>query len=669
MRSKRSKNIDAKAILDELAARNVRKSAKDYFIYFFTLMLSVCLFYSFNSVSTQFASLGLEDQLNMLTFSSGVLTAFSVVVCFIMGALVVYANRFLLRRRKKEMGIYATLGMSRKDLNRILMKETFRIGLISLATGIVLGIFAAQILSLITAKIAGLSLSSYRFMISGKAIFLSLLFFGILFYFVHLFHIKELKKMSLLEMLYAERKNENAAEGKNNMTVLFTVCSVLLMLGGYAVIFREADQGLFKALGIGGGMLIAGTVLFFSSAFKMMARMMKKRNQTYFQGLNMFTAGQFSSRLKTEGRSAGMISILLFLALSLTILGPGIGKHIMNGIEYANPFDGTLFFAPETSETYSGDPMEYLIANDFQVSRFSDAAESFWTYADSSVTAEFLEGDQAVPDEDVASVTMIGIDDFNRIRLLRGQEPVVMGENEFGIAYAFPVSEKALHAFQKNPRKLNLGGMELSLAENGVYHYAWENSNVIMKQETIIIPQKLTNGLTPERWILNFNFSGDRKEANKRLYESWFTTDLEGFQLQEGQQAVISITADHLLTTYLGIYLGITFLITAGAVLTIQQLSQSSDNVKRYSLLRKLGASKEEMRRSLTKQLGVYFGLPMAVAAIHSAVIAALVFRYFEGLSFVVMLSIIVFGSCLIFAVYGVYFMAAYLGSRRVLQL
>lgn len=179
-------------LFQKLAAGNVKKSVKDYYIYFFTLTCAVCLFYSFNSIGTQFASLGLEDPLNYLMFSSGMIAGFSVLVCVIMGALVVYANRLLLRRRKKEMGVYATLGMERRDLNRLLMKETLRVGVFSLIFGLALGIFAAQILSLATARLVGISLSSYRFMVSGYAMALSVVFFGILFLFVHWFNVREL---------------------------------------------------------------------------------------------------------------------------------------------------------------------------------------------------------------------------------------------------------------------------------------------------------------------------------------------------------------------------------------------------------------------------------------------------------------------------------------------
>lgn len=676
MPSKKRKSAVSSGIFGELADRNVKKSAKDYFIYFFTLMLSVALFYSFNSISTQFASLGLEDKLNYLAFSSSVLTAFSIVVCVIMGMLVVYANRFLLKRRKKEMGIYATLGMERRDLNRLLMKETLRIGAVSLVAGLVLGIFAAQILSLITAKLTGLSVDSYRFMISGKAILLSILFFGLLFFVVHLFNVKELKKMSLLDMLYADRRNETMP-GKGRGTDIFIMfLSILIMLAGYGVLFFLVEKDAFKAVGIAGIILMAGTLLFFTSAIKAMARLMQKNQWSYFRGLNMFTASQFSSRIRTEGRTLALISILLFLSLTLTMLGPGSGKYVMNGIEYANPYDGTIFYSVWDSDDEEINPEEALERGGFHIRALSDSYESFWIYEAPSLKTDFLTGGVDTEKrgvfgkkEEPTPLTVIGLEDYNRMLALQGQEPVVLGEEEYAISYAFPPIEETLDAFEKNPRTLSLGNKELSLAEHGIYRHAWENKNALIEQGTVIVPQSLTKDLHKTRWILDFHFAGDVKDVHEKLYDQWFAATLDGFQLMAGQEVIVSITADNLLTTYLGIYLGITFLITSGAVLALQHLSQSSDNEKRYNLLRKLGASRKDMRRTLTKQLRVYFGLPLLIAGIHTAVVITLVFRLFEGLAFSVIASIIGFSALLILAVYLVYFLTTYVGSRRILKI
>lgn len=653
----------------KLSSKNVKKSAKDYFIYFFTLMLSVCLFYSFNSISTQFASLGLEDPLSYLAFSSTVLTVFSVLVCIIMGALVVYANRFLLRRRKREMGTYAVLGLERRDLNRLLMRETLQIGVLSLLSGIALGIFAAQLLSLATARLIGISLANYHFIISGKAIILSILFFGVLFFFVHLFNVRELKKMTLLEMLHAGKRNETVGEGKSGFSVLLGIISVLFILGGYGIVLVMSEKDTFKALALGGLLLIVGTVCFFRAALTISTGLMKKNKRRYYRGIRIFTTSQFSSRLKTEGSSLAMTAVLLFLSFSLTILGPGLGKFVMNGIENAVPYDGTIFYAPMAGNKEAGDdPLGYLSQSGFHIDEFSDEYADFWTYKSSEATAGFLTGKEG-GESDKIPLTVLGLEDYNRLLALQNQPPVQLAEGEYAVSYAFPAMEEVLKAFQQEPQPLKLGDSTLTLAEDGIFHYGWENTNILAEQGTLIVPQSLAESLTPQRWFLNFNFTREGDDLNLKLHDRWVDAGLNGYVMWPREEVLVSLSSDNLLVTYLGIYLGITFLITSGAVLALRQLSQSSDNTERYGILKKLGVSKRDMRRSLRKQLRVYFGLPLVLAVLHSAVTVLAIFRYFEGLQLTVMVSVIGFGALVILSVYGVYFIATYLGSRRILEL
>lgn len=674
MHSKKTRSSISSELFNELASKNVRKSARDYFIYFLTLMLSVCLFYSFNSVSTQFSSLGIEDKLNYLAFSSSMLNAFSVVVCVIMGALVVYANRFLLRRRKKEMGIYATLGMERKELNHLLMKETLRIGVFSLISGIALGIFAAQILSLLTAKLAGISLISYHFMISFKAIGLSVLFFGILFFFVHRFNIRELKKMSLLDMLYSERKNEAVSADRRGTGWLLAVLSVVLILGGYGAIVFLAEKNVFKGLALGGAMLMIGTLFFFVAVLRIAAGLMKKNTRFYFKRLNLFTTSQFSSRLKSESVSMAMTAILLFLALSLVMLGPGMGKYVINGIENAAPFDATIFYSPYVQENID-EPMELLNEEGFDIREFSDSYQAFWTYTVPSLDSDFLTGSGSLnteyngEEQEAASLIVMGDEDYNRMLAIQNKAPVHLREDEYAVSYAFPALGDKLEAFKQHSGNLTIGQNTLSLAPEGIYHHAWNNQNVLSESGTIIIPQNLTEGLKKYLWYLDFNLFTQSEDLSDVLHNRWLETYTAGFQMWTRQEAIVSLTADNLLTTYLGLYLGITFLITSGAVLAIQQLAHSADNVKRYKLLRKLGASGKDIKRSLTKQLNVYFGVPALLAVFHAVFVTGAIFKRLEGLTADTMLTIMVSGSLLVFTVYTVYYITTYLGSKRILQI
>ena len=654
-------------LLRKMAAGNVRKNVKDYFIYFFTLTFSVCLFYSFNSVSTQFDSLGLEDPLNYLSFSSGMLAGFSVLVCLIMGALVVYANRFLLRRRKKEMGIYATLGMEQKDLNRLLMMETLRIGGFSLVLGLVIGIFAAQVLSLVTARLAGVGLQSYRFMVSGYAIVLSAVFYGILFLFVHWFHVRELKKMSLLELLTADRKNETVTDGKWIVPGLLAVFSVLCILGGYQVILRMAGDDVAKALAWGGLLLLTGTFFFFTAALRIGVQLMKRNRRYYYRGLNLFTVNQMSSVLRTEGRTVAMVSILLFLSLSLTMIGPGMGKYVMNGIENAAPFDGTVYYAPNPDQEHrSAEPMEDLGRGGFDIGQFSDTYEAFWVYTSPSVPLSFLTGESYPGWGQEPLLAIMGVEDYNRILALQGIGPVSLEAGEYGISYAFPPAEAGLKAFCEDPRPLKLDDRLLLLKKEGLWRHALQNRNVLVDDGMLVVPQEIAERLTKWMWYLDFNFSGG---YDTLFRESWYDSAPRGFGVATRQEVLMSLASDNLLMTYLGLYLGFTFLIIAGAVLAIRQLSRSFDDGMRYGLLKKLGVSRRDMRRSLFRQLAICFGCPLLLSLLNADVAAAAVFRHFEGLRPVTAVIVAGSGIGMVITVYVLYFITTYLGSRRFLQI
>ena len=136
----------------KLALRNVKKSYKDYFVYFMTLMFSVCLFYTFNSFSSQ------EQVLNLSTSQSTVLktvgqfmNVLSVFVAIVLAFLILYANNFLIRRRKQEFGIYMLLGMPKRDISRILVYETMAVGFLSLLSGLLLGALCSQLLGIFSA--------------------------------------------------------------------------------------------------------------------------------------------------------------------------------------------------------------------------------------------------------------------------------------------------------------------------------------------------------------------------------------------------------------------------------------------------------------------------------------------------------------------------------------
>ena len=156
-------------MLAKLAARNVRRSARDYAIYFVTVALGVALFYAFNTVSDQAVMLDAlsADSMRMLGLLNAMMKLLSIVIVCVLGFLVVYANRFLIRRRRREFGTYLVLGMSAGRVSRILLYETALVGLASLLVGLVAGIALSQGLSFVTAALMGSTMTKYQFIVSG----------------------------------------------------------------------------------------------------------------------------------------------------------------------------------------------------------------------------------------------------------------------------------------------------------------------------------------------------------------------------------------------------------------------------------------------------------------------------------------------------------------------
>ena len=200
----------------KLIFKNVHKNLRDYLIYFLTLMLSVSLFYAFNSISDQpaFSEMGmtralLYDQLGIL------LSALSVLIAIVLAFLIIYANQFLLKRRKKELGIYVMLGMKKGRISRIFAGETFCVGVIALVVGLILGFILSQGISMIALKLFAIELDKYQLVFSMGAFRQTVICFALIFFLVMLFNVWSVSSVQLIDLLTASRKNERLKSEKS----------------------------------------------------------------------------------------------------------------------------------------------------------------------------------------------------------------------------------------------------------------------------------------------------------------------------------------------------------------------------------------------------------------------------------------------------------------------
>lgn len=266
--------------LFKLALKNIKKSLKDYSIYFFTLVVAVAVFYSFNSIDSQTAMMTLnENKMAMVKSLISVINTFSVFVAVVLGFLIVYANNFLIKRRKKEIGIYLTLGMSKLKVSIMIVLETIIVGIFSLLVGLLLGIGLSQLFSIFTAKLFEVDMTKFAFVFSYSALKDAVINFGIIYVIVLIFNVLTLNRFKLIDLLYANKKNEKV-KIKNSWFIFITFI-VSIGLIGYA--YKLLYDGVLMVVSSDfGWMLIygsVGTFLFFYSVAGFLLKVIQMRKR------------------------------------------------------------------------------------------------------------------------------------------------------------------------------------------------------------------------------------------------------------------------------------------------------------------------------------------------------------------------------------------------------
>ena len=250
----------------KLAFRNIKKSLKDYAIYFLTLVLGVCIFYTFNSIESQSIMMELSDlKANAFELTSDIIGIVSIFISFILGFLIIYANNYLIKRRKKEFGIYMTLGMENSKLSIIIFIETILIGMISLGVGLILGILLSQGISIVTAKLFEVNISKFQFVFSKDAFLRTIANFGIIYLVVLIFNSIIIRKVKLIDLLNASKKNEKLKVKNIWGSIVVFLISIISICTGYHIILKNGlavmDSTIIKAIIFG----TVGTFLFFFS--------------------------------------------------------------------------------------------------------------------------------------------------------------------------------------------------------------------------------------------------------------------------------------------------------------------------------------------------------------------------------------------------------------------
>lgn len=650
----------------KLAFKNIKKSYKNYVIYFLTLIFGICIFYTFNSIESQSVMMELNEQKqSAFMMAEQLMGYFSVFIAFVLGFLIVYANNYLIKRRKKEFGIYMTLGMENGNLSKMIFLETLFIGAISLGIGLVLGIMLSQALSVLTAYMFQVDLTKFQFVFSPLGFKRTVLCFSIIYLVVLIFNFISVRKIKLIDLLTASKRNEKPTIKNLWVSViLFLVSLGILGTAYYKVIHDGIAFASFNAIGLPILLGCIGTFIFFYSLTGFFLKVIQGNKKFYLRDLNMFVMKQISSKINTTFVSLSFICLMLFLAICTFSGGLGINRAINADLKDLTKFDVTFW-------SNSGENIENLLKEkNIDISNIAKEESNMVMYDSKIKYSNFLskEGMTAMknyfPVANDNDILVIGENGYNNTLKLLGKEPVNLNENQYLAVGNIDEMKKWVNESLENGKKINISGKTLD-PENKKY----ENINLYnftMKGDILIfvVKDSLIEGLKPvsSRFNMMLKDNSNTKE------------ELENVRGQLVESQVYSITKKEIYDNaaglgatmaYLGIYLGLIFIITSAVVLAIQQLTESTDNVERYRLLKEIGVDQNMINKAIFTQVGVYFMLPLSLAIVHSIVglkISSTIVGVFGNAS--IMPNVII--TAIIFVIiYGGYFLATYLGAKK----
>lgn len=654
----------------KLAFRNLKRSFKDYTIYFLTLVFGVCIFYTFNSIQSQSIMMELNDmQASAFEQVENIMGYASIFVSFILAFLIIYANNYLIKRRKKEFGIYMTLGMEKGNLSKIIFIETLLVGIISLAIGLGLGILLSQGLSVLTAKMFQVNLIKFKFIFSYNSMIKTIVCFGAIYLLVLMFNSMSIRKISLIDLLTSSRKNE-AIKVRNVWVsvIIFMISCIMLgyayntvLTGGVATL-EMSINGLSILLGS------VGTFLFFFSLSGFLLKLVQANKKYYLKDLNMFVLRQINSKINTVFISMSFICLMLFVGICMLSGGLGISSAMNEDIKDLTEYDLTFW-------NFEGMDIEKVLKeNEVDLSKYSDEYVSYINYSGDLKYNDILseEGREELKDYYPVSVNqpvqIIGLSKFNEIMNMANRERISLRDNEYAIFTDIDDSVKVLDKVLRDSKEININGTILKPSGDKVIEIvAYDN---MMKSNicTIVVDDSLISGLVPKNSFLNLNYKDGNSDIQNLIsseVDPIIESKYKTLYYMSKEEILADTSSAGAIIAYLGIYIGGIFLLISAAVLALQQLSESTDNIERYKLLRKIGVDDEIINRSLLSQIGIYFMMPLSLALIHSIVGLEFSKKIITVFGSVSIMNNILISLFVLLVIYGGYFIATYIGAKK----
>ena len=586
------------------------------------MILGVAVFYIFNAIETQTAMMEVsQTKAAIIDSMNGIMSGVSIFVSLVLGYLIVYASRFMLKKRKREFGIYLTLGMGRIRLAAMLWLETIWMGLISLAVGLLAGMGISQLMSLIVSNLFQADVSRYEFVISGQAVGKSILYFLLIYLVVMIFNTLSVSRARLAEFITAGRKKEKNFLKKPLLSGLVFLLAVVMLGTAYynvtanqQAMTTETDVLTQVLLGIFGTFLVFWSL----SGFLMTAA--GKFRKLYYRRLNSFVVGELSNKLNSTVMACSVICLLLFMTICL--LFSAIARKEYKDQEAAKLAPVSISMSKEMTDSKS--IFDIMEVRGISMEDFQDLV-SVYTYHLDEVTNYTLIGKSYGEEYDNQKAEVMKVGDYNRAARVYHMPEYELKENEYLIVADQEGAVYIRNRGLADDREITIKGKSYHAKENTCQDGYLQMSYQPQNSGILLVPDSVKLG--EEEQYKNY-VMGDYRDKSKEFAQEMdqnFAQILNPEQSTYGKIQVTTQSAiydDSIGTSamyiFLGLYLGICFLISGSAVLALKILSDSADSREKYQILQQLGCEEKEIRRALRRQNGLLFLLPILLAAVHA---------------------------------------------------
>ena len=631
----------------KLILRNVFRNLQTYTIYFFSLTLIYSLLYAFNALPSHPVMQSLSGAKEMLTtVMSQYMGLLSYLILSAIAFLIVYSTNFVLGRRKKELGLYATLGMKKKQIIRTLFFETMLVNIFALILGFLLGLVLLVVLAKVASEFFMANYFGNLVFFDIKSIILLVYSYLVTSFIVGVMDILTFRKQNIIALIQENGvKKSVLAKGKPVLQALLFILSTAV-IGFGALYFSDYHHLSFlKSWGILlVSVFVIFVILFYNTLSHFILISLRKLPQTYYNKLNTFKIRQFSKQADSNSVTLAVLSLTLTLALSLLVFSGSAYTTMNRELNKYSPYDVSVnlyrgqdfqFAQDSVKDRLKADGFDFnLIKEEYSYPIYS----SDLTYKDLIDTSNLWAHDKELPE---SKVPIIGISAYNHLRKLQGKKAVDLADNQFLVNANYKGTAKQIQDFLLTTKTLMINGYSLNLASSKPLETVYFLSSVGTNDTgTLIVPDTVVVGLTEDHTTYVANF---KKNIDKRKVETFLSQWIEKYYFTRDGAELNPFTYQtkgRIFEIYLGfmgvivfvmIFVSVIFIIISLSILSLQTSTSALDSVNDYQILYLLGNKRKQNRSILLQQILSYFLVPLVIAGPLAFALSTALLGYFEN--------------------------------------